>query len=198
MNNVKLLHIKCCFFSNFSIVWWHRKKSWSPKKKLKWRHCPLWCPLTPSQVFMDPHWIIQNTSKIHCWPLPLLVLPQIEYCRYVVISVISHLSAAPYKTARNRPANPGEDENMDTTNLGSNCEKTQTITFHEMRWTHIITFKSTHVQCSFILSRPGASFEGAGGRRPPPPPPPPPKEKEKKKEKKKKEKKEKKRRKRKK
>ena len=42
MNNVKLLHIKCCFFSNFSFVRWH----WTiytipppPKKKLKWRPC---------------------------------------------------------------------------------------------------------------------------------------------------------------
>ena len=35
MNSVKLLHIKCCFFSNFSIVRWHRKikkKIWPPRK----------------------------------------------------------------------------------------------------------------------------------------------------------------------
>ena len=31
--NVKLLHIKCCFFSNFSIVRWHwKKKIWPPEK----------------------------------------------------------------------------------------------------------------------------------------------------------------------
>ena len=41
MNNVKVLHIKCCF-SNFSKVGWHWKikKLFAPKKKLKWRYCP--------------------------------------------------------------------------------------------------------------------------------------------------------------
>ena len=42
MNNVKLLHIKCCFFSNFSIVRWHwkiLKKFAPPKKMLKWGSC---------------------------------------------------------------------------------------------------------------------------------------------------------------
>ena len=44
MNSVKLLHIKCCFFSNFSIVRWHWKikKIPPPKKKLKWRPWSHW------------------------------------------------------------------------------------------------------------------------------------------------------------
>ena len=42
INNVKILHIKCCFFFNFSIVRWHwkiKKFFGPPKKKLKWRPC---------------------------------------------------------------------------------------------------------------------------------------------------------------
>ena len=37
MNNVKLLHIKCCFFSNFSIVRWHWKikKISRPQEKVE-------------------------------------------------------------------------------------------------------------------------------------------------------------------
>ena len=44
MNNLKLLHIKCCF-SNFSIVRWDWKKNWPPpEKKLKWRPCLMIVP----------------------------------------------------------------------------------------------------------------------------------------------------------
>ena len=37
MNNVKLLHIKCCFFQffNSSVALKNQKKIWPPKKKLK-------------------------------------------------------------------------------------------------------------------------------------------------------------------
>ena len=37
MNNVKLLHIKCCFFSNFSVVRWHWriKKNSAPQEKVE-------------------------------------------------------------------------------------------------------------------------------------------------------------------
>ena len=39
MNNVKLLHIKCCFFQFFNspVALKNLKKFWPPKKKLKWR-----------------------------------------------------------------------------------------------------------------------------------------------------------------
>ena len=39
MNNVKLLHIKCCFFQFFNspVALKNKKKIWPPKKKLKWR-----------------------------------------------------------------------------------------------------------------------------------------------------------------
>ena len=41
MNNVKLLHIKCCFFLIFNnpVALKNNKKIWPPKKKLKWRPC---------------------------------------------------------------------------------------------------------------------------------------------------------------
>ena len=37
MNNVKLLHIKCCFFKFFGspVALKNKKKCWPPKKKLK-------------------------------------------------------------------------------------------------------------------------------------------------------------------
>ena len=37
MNNVKLLHIKCCFFQffNSAVALKYLKKFWPPKKKLK-------------------------------------------------------------------------------------------------------------------------------------------------------------------
>ena len=39
INNVKLLHIKCCFFQFFNspVALKNKKKFWPPKKKLKWR-----------------------------------------------------------------------------------------------------------------------------------------------------------------
>ena len=37
MNNVKLLHIKCCFFQFFNSPVALKKKILAPKKKLKWR-----------------------------------------------------------------------------------------------------------------------------------------------------------------
>ena len=39
MNNVKLLHIKCCFFQFFNspVALKNKKKFGPPKKKLKWR-----------------------------------------------------------------------------------------------------------------------------------------------------------------
>ena len=39
INNVKLLHIKCCFFQFFNspVALKSLKKFWPPKKKLKWR-----------------------------------------------------------------------------------------------------------------------------------------------------------------
>ena len=44
MNNVKLLHIKCCFFQFFkSPVAWKNFKKFAPKKKLTWRSCHLCC-----------------------------------------------------------------------------------------------------------------------------------------------------------
>ena len=41
MNNVKLLHITCCFFSNFSIVRWYWKiiKKFGPPRK-SWNYAP--------------------------------------------------------------------------------------------------------------------------------------------------------------
>ena len=40
MNNVKLLHIKCCFFQFFnSPVALKNNKKFAPKKELKWRPC---------------------------------------------------------------------------------------------------------------------------------------------------------------
>ena len=41
MNNIKLLHIKCCFFQFFNspVALKNQKKFWPPKKKLKWRPC---------------------------------------------------------------------------------------------------------------------------------------------------------------
>ena len=39
MNDVKLLHIKCCFFQFFNspVAWKNKKNFGPPKKKLKWR-----------------------------------------------------------------------------------------------------------------------------------------------------------------
>ena len=41
MNNVELLHIKCCFFQFFNsrVALKNNKKNWPLKKKLKWRPC---------------------------------------------------------------------------------------------------------------------------------------------------------------
>ena len=41
MNNIKLLHIKCCFFQffNSSVALKNQKKCWPLKKKLKWCPC---------------------------------------------------------------------------------------------------------------------------------------------------------------
>ena len=44
MNNVKLLHIKCCFFQFFNspVALKNKKKFWPPQKKLKWRPWICW------------------------------------------------------------------------------------------------------------------------------------------------------------
>ena len=50
MKNVKLLHMKCCFFQFFNsqMALKNKKKFWPPKKKLKWRYCAyLPSPLMP-------------------------------------------------------------------------------------------------------------------------------------------------------
>ena len=64
MNNVKLLHIKCCFFQFFNspVALKNKKKIWPPQEKLKWRSCShlrsayQWTMLVPKtkSVTIDP------------------------------------------------------------------------------------------------------------------------------------------------
>ena len=67
MNNVKLIHIKCCFFFQFfnsPVALKNTKKFWPPKKKLKWRPwLTLWLLGTTSRFFPSERSDLTGTCR---------------------------------------------------------------------------------------------------------------------------------------
>ena len=89
MNRVKLLHIKCCFFQYFNspVALNFFLKIWPPKKKLKWRPCPL--QPNSAAVCRFPPWNVLFWKHL-AWPESCFRSQTNQHIPYIIQQIIEH------------------------------------------------------------------------------------------------------------